>query len=296
MLRKISVVIPVYNRKAQIISTVKSIYCCNYLNFEVIIVDDGSTEDLSELKKFKDLIYIKQKNSGPGIARNTGVKEATGEIIAFTDSDCIVSKDWLRIINESLKNKVGIVGGKTIEIEEKGILKHINILGGEVEAENNPFCSTNNMGILKKAFDDVKGFDAYFDFAAEDIDLCIRVQSKGYMLMPQKDMIINHKHLRGLKGLMKARFKSEQGLIKLINKHPSMGRLYPHYLLVIPIISLRDSINFIIKNKKSLWTLPLLYYIFFLCRVAGFLGKLSFIFLNMNYVKYLFYIPKLDWA
>ena len=98
--KKVSIVIPTYNRSKDIEKSVQSILKIDYPNYEVIVVDDASKDDTIEiLEKFrnKKLRIIQRKiNGGPAAARNDGIKAAKGSFIAFTDSDCTVSKNWIR--------------------------------------------------------------------------------------------------------------------------------------------------------------------------------------------------------
>src|SRR5690242_17488768 len=85
----VSIVIPTYNRAAVIRRTIENIFDQTYSNIEVIVVDDGSTDDTqTTLRQFSDRIrVIRQANAGPAVARNRGIEIAQGEIIAFQDSD-----------------------------------------------------------------------------------------------------------------------------------------------------------------------------------------------------------------
>ncbi|MCC8467389.1 MAG: glycosyltransferase [Rickettsia endosymbiont of Eriopis connexa] len=88
---KVSVIIPVYNRINWTIEAIESVLAQTHENFEVLVIDDGSTEDISELteicKKDKRIKYFRKENEGPAAARNLGIKNALGEYIAFLDSD-----------------------------------------------------------------------------------------------------------------------------------------------------------------------------------------------------------------
>lgn len=82
-----SVVVPVYNRAGLIDATLRSIASQTFRSFELIVVDDGSTDDTVDELVSKGIQVLRQKNSGPGAARNAGVAAACGEYIAFLDSD-----------------------------------------------------------------------------------------------------------------------------------------------------------------------------------------------------------------
>jgi glycosyltransferase involved in cell wall biosynthesis len=88
----VSVILPVFNGERYIEEAIESIYAQTYLNFEIIVVDDGSSDaSASRLARFKDITYRRQDNQGPAIARNTGVRLAKGDCLAFLDQDDI----WL---------------------------------------------------------------------------------------------------------------------------------------------------------------------------------------------------------
>lgn len=99
----ISVVIPTYNRAEQVVKAVNSVLSQSYENFEVLICDDGSTDDTKEAVESindKRIIYLKQENKGPGAARNLGLRSAKGELIAFLDSDDSWTSEHLEVCVE----------------------------------------------------------------------------------------------------------------------------------------------------------------------------------------------------
>ena len=107
-MKKVSVVIPVYNEEAVIGDCLKSLEKQAYEDFEVIIIDDGSTDKtLDILSKLQITSYklqiLKQKHKGPGAARNLGVKQARGEILVFVDADMTFDKDFLKKLTEPIR-------------------------------------------------------------------------------------------------------------------------------------------------------------------------------------------------
>lgn len=104
---KYSIIVPAYNTEKYIDKCLKSIFSNTYKNFEVIIVNDGSTDKTEDIinkyiKKYDNIIYIKQKNMGLSLARNNGVKKATGDYLLFIDSDDYVEKNLLENINKNI--------------------------------------------------------------------------------------------------------------------------------------------------------------------------------------------------
>lgn len=97
----ISIVIPLYNKEKQIAHTLQSVFAQTFQDFEIVIVDDGSTDNsVMEVKKFDDprVLLIQQSNAGVSAARNRGIEEANGELIAFLDADDEWMPEFLQTI------------------------------------------------------------------------------------------------------------------------------------------------------------------------------------------------------
>lgn len=128
---KFSIVISVYNKEAYLKRCLDSLLNQSYDNYELIIINDGSTDNskkiLKEYKNNKKITIIHQSNKGVGFVRNKGASKATGDYLLFVDSDDYVDKDYLKIISENLEAKLDIlrfqisdvINGKTINHPEK---------------------------------------------------------------------------------------------------------------------------------------------------------------------------------
>ncbi|CAG0970165.1 partial heptose III glucuronosyltransferase, partial [Gammaproteobacteria bacterium] len=93
---RFSVVIPTFNRKDILRQCLKSLQAQDFTDFEVLVVDGGNdgTEEMLA-REFPGFRYLREERSGPSVARNLGIEQATGEIVAFTDDDCLPPPDWL---------------------------------------------------------------------------------------------------------------------------------------------------------------------------------------------------------
>ena len=104
----ISVVVSTFNRVAYLKKCIAALLKLNFENFEIIIVNDGSTDSTKEyldgLYNIKIRVVHHEKNFGLGQARNSGIKLSKYEIIAFTDDDCVVDKDWIKGLLKGFKN------------------------------------------------------------------------------------------------------------------------------------------------------------------------------------------------
>lgn len=167
---KISVIIPSYNEEKHIKKCVESLLKQNYPDFEIIVVDDGSTdrtrEILSNFASRQEIILLKQNHLGPGHARNLGVSVSVGEILVFVDSDMIFEKNFLHelvapIVSGKSKgtfSKEEYVGNWNQKIARfwqynRGIFSD-KMIGKEYKEKAPVF-----RAILKSEFDKVNGFD-----------------------------------------------------------------------------------------------------------------------------------------
>lgn len=125
----ISVVIPLYNKEQQIAKTLQTVLNQTYQDFEIVIVNDGSTDrSVDEVKKFSDprIRLINQKNGGVSAARNRGIEEAKGEYIAFLDADDIWAKDHLETLDFLIKRFPNSKARATsYNLLQKGIYKDL---------------------------------------------------------------------------------------------------------------------------------------------------------------------------
>lgn len=211
----ISVVVPTYNRKEQLGATLNSLLRQTYSNkgYEIVVVDDGSTDSTADeveklRKKSKVKIkFFRQGNKGPAAARNLGVSKALGEIVAFTDDDCIVPKNWLERLAESfLRENVVGVGGDTIASEkelQKNIFARLDrwkckyIHGGLREKEflgnfDCPIGGGANTAYKKFVLVEMGGFNEKLR-TGEELDLKRRICEGGYKLMYIPLIVVHNK-------------------------------------------------------------------------------------------------------
>ena len=186
-----SIVICSYNGGSTIESCLRSMQKLRYPGeYEVIFVDDGSTDNTPEiLKKFPWVRNIRQKNMGLSHARNVGLEAARGEIVVYTDSDCEADEHWLYYLALALvRGKyVGMGGPNLIPDEGSWVADCVGLSPGgpthvmidDREAEHVPGC---NMAFYKWALKQINGFDPQFRKAGDDVDVIWRLQDLGYSI------------------------------------------------------------------------------------------------------------------
>lgn len=163
----VSVIVPAYNAAATIAACVESLSKQTVRPLEVIVVDDASTDRTAAIAARCGVRVIRlEKNSGPGVARNAGALQAKGEILAFTDSDCVAPPDWLERIAAAVDapGVVAATGGYAGPVRESFLvrLQHLIIrqrqeqLPSEIES-----AITSNFACRASAFREVGGFPLY---------------------------------------------------------------------------------------------------------------------------------------
>jgi glycosyltransferase involved in cell wall biosynthesis len=213
-----SVVIPSYNAAKHLPKLISSLSSQTTKPIEIILVDDGSTDDTKEVattlaKKYKLLRYFRTKNGGPAKARNFGAWKSKGEVIVFTDSDCTPEKSWLAEMLKPFENKkVGGVQGayKTkqkelvarfsqIEIEERyEKMKHAKAID---------WIGSYSAAYKASTYKKLKGFDESFPIASgEDPELSYRLQKEGQAIVFNPKAIVYHLHPTNLGKYLKTKF------------------------------------------------------------------------------------------
>ena len=186
-LPKASIVVCSYNGASTVESCLRSLERLNYPDYEVILVDDGSTDRTQDiLAHFPNVRNIRQENMGLSYARNVGLAAATGEIIVYTDSDCEADEDWLYYLALALvrSSHVGIGGPNLIPDEGSWVAECVGLAPGgpthvmidDRTAEHVPGC---NMAFYAWALNGVHGFDPQFRKAGDDVDVIWRIQHGG---------------------------------------------------------------------------------------------------------------------
>ncbi len=183
---RISVVVCTYNGSRTIRDTLDALKNLDYPDYEVIVVDDGSTDKSAEIAAAYRVRVIRTPNRGLSAARNTGMEAATGSIVAYTDDDAYPDEHWLKYLAWAFltTSYVG-VGGPNIPPAGDGAIAEciahapggpVHVLLSAQEAEHIPGC---NCAFRKEALEAIGGFDPIFRAAGDDVDLCWRLMERG---------------------------------------------------------------------------------------------------------------------
>ncbi len=195
---QVSIIIPVYNRTHPLVRALESLKKQTFTDFEILVVDDHSEIDLKPYLEPFDLRYLKTSGKGVSAARNTGVRAAKSNLIAFLDSD----DEWLptklekQINYLSINSSISIVHTNEVWIREQKVIKQNSKqqkLGGRLFAEFTKQCliASSSVLIRKSLFNQVGLFDESFP-VCEDFDLWLRIAASYEIGFLEEELIIKH--------------------------------------------------------------------------------------------------------
>jgi glycosyltransferase involved in cell wall biosynthesis len=251
----ISVIVPTYNRADSLTGAIQALLAQTYPSFEIIVVDDGSTDrTVNVARRHNRVQYLRQNHCGPAAARNAGGHEAQGEIIAFTDDDCMPPADWLSRIAQGYVDypEVAAIGGPCRAPDaivqanayaryewtyERGMLPPAAYVawltqgqldwraqwpsqGDYLGGMDCPTGRTNNMSVRRDVFQKLNGFDASFPLAAaEDADFKIRLCLAGHRLLWLDALIVEHHHPYTFRRFCRQHVGYGRGVVHLERKY-----------------------------------------------------------------------------
>jgi len=228
---KKSIIIPAYNAEGTIQKTIESLKQQEGVDhYEIIVVDDGSTDQTADIvKSFPEVKYHYQENAGPAAARNYGAKSADGDILFFTDADCIPHQDWIKnCLPPFADNNIAVVCGSygisnpefllATCIHKEILFRHKHLM---------PFYprvfGSYNFAIRKKIFDEVGGFDVGYRHASgEDNDLSYKILKKGCKIYFEKNALVDHTHPTSILKYLMEQNRHGFWRARMYSAHPSM--------------------------------------------------------------------------
>ena len=186
---RISVVVCSYNGSRTLADCCEGLLRLEYPNFEVIVVDDGSSDETGEIARSYGFHVLRTENRGLSSARNTGLEAASGSIVAYLDDDARPDPHWLTYLAAGfMRAEHAAIGGPNIPPPGDGFVAHcvaaapggpIHVLLTDDVAEHIPGC---NMAFRSEQLRAVGGFDARFRTAGDDVDVCWRLQAQGWTI------------------------------------------------------------------------------------------------------------------
>lgn len=200
MICKVSVIIPNRNSGATIGQCLEAVFSSDYKNLEVIVVDDASDDDSTEIiDRFPCKLTRLETHSGASAARNIGAQKSQGEILFFTDADCLPLKNTITVVSSTLARygRKAIVGGTyTKRPSDMGffsLFQSIFINYFETKNFENPdYIATHAMAVDAVEFRASGGFKETMGPILEDVEFSHRVKKAGFKLIMNSRILVRH--------------------------------------------------------------------------------------------------------
>ena len=255
---KISVIVPV-KKSRNLKDLLDSLSKQTYKNFEVLIV--GDFKKMAIPKKLRGKIkFLRKPKVSANKARNIGIKLARGSVIAFTDSDCRVDKDWLKFLYNYFKKGFSCVAGSVFETKRTFASRylatsifrtfpvyHENVLISEDNFHSSRYPIGCNIAFRKKIFEKVGYFDEEM-YGYEEIDFLWKFLRRGYIILCTPDSKVWHNHRRGIITLIGRYFRDGHGCGQFCVKYPfsrfAIGRLSILFLWMLYLTIFFSSFSF----------------------------------------------------
>lgn len=275
-----SIIVPVYNRPAEVEELLGSLSCQTVCNFEVVIVEDGSSQLCRDVVgKYAanglNVKYFLKDNEGRSIARNYGLERTEGEYFIFFDSDCVIPADYFEKLDKMrAAQPYDAFGGpdaadssftstqKAINFAMTSFLTTGGIRGGRVSLEKfTP--RTFNMGFSRKVYETVGGFREMF---SEDIDMSTRIRVAGYSIGLYPDLPVYHKRRVDFRKFFRQVYVFGMSRITLKLLYPDSLKLV-HCLPAVFVLGVVAMVCLAIFSSP-LWLTPLALYLFMIWLTA----------------------------
>jgi glycosyltransferase involved in cell wall biosynthesis len=224
---RVSVVVCTYNGGRTLEQCLRTLRQLDYPDYEVIVVDDGSSDNTQEiLGRYPFVRAIHQPNRGLSVARNVGLGAATGEIVAYTDSDCYADPDWLtHLVYQLDRTTAAAVGGPNLTPPDGWLAACVaaspgqptHVLETDQVAEHIPGC---NMAFRREALLAINGFDPQYRKAGDDVDVCWRLQDQGRWITFAPGAFVWHHRRQGPRAYLKQQAGYGEAESLLWFKHP----------------------------------------------------------------------------
>jgi len=228
-----TVVVPVRNNEDTIAPVLQALTNQDYKNYEVIVVDGSSTDQTRDIATRYPVKILIEEGRGPNHARNLGVQNASGEIVAFIDGDCKPDKEWLKALVENFTSpEVGCGGGTIAVWNEKSYLARYGFWAKipvmprfesrmiQHTKRFNELPVSANMAVKKEVFTKAGLFDTAFCGGFEETDLLWRIVKAGYKIIADPKAVVYHRHRTTLRGLLKQTWAYGVGAGLYCRKHP----------------------------------------------------------------------------
>jgi lipopolysaccharide/colanic/teichoic acid biosynthesis glycosyltransferase/glycosyltransferase involved in cell wall biosynthesis len=226
LVEKVSVIIPAYNSEATIARCLAGLHNQSYEGpYEIIVVDDGSTDDTAREAQAAGVTVISIPRSRPAAARNTGIHRASGDLICFTDADCTPHPDWIRQITAPFSDEATVACKGVYTTTQTEMVARFVQLEYEDKydllrtQDSIDFIDTYSAAYRREVLLDNGGFDEWFQYL-EDQELSFRLAARGYRMVFQELAVVEHIHSAGVWPYLRKKFLIGYWKAQVIRRFP----------------------------------------------------------------------------
>lgn len=239
----ISAIVPAYNCEATVAACIESLLAQSRVPDEIVVVDDASTDRTAEIvARYPVRLVRLARNAGPGVARNEGAKAASGDILAFTDSDCVAPPEWLARIERELGDEaiVAVTGGYAGTSAEGflPLLQHLTLQERQAALPDEIASTiTSNFACRRRAFAAVGGFPLYYRkrdprrpvWGNEDEELGFLLARAGGRIRWLRDVGVLHRFRPGLWAYLRQQKFYAERIVMSHFRFPEMRKTRTNY-------------------------------------------------------------------
>ncbi len=232
---RISVIVCTYNGARTLRECLTALAALDYSSYEVIVVNDGATDDTTAIAQDYPVRLINQSNKGLSAARNVGLAASNGDIVAYIDDDAFPHRYWLRYLAAAFGRSAHVgIGGPNLPPGGDGFVAEcvanapgnpLHVLLSDEVAEHIPGC---NMAYRKEALVAIGGFDPRFRAAGDDVDVCWRLQDRGWKIGFCPTAVVWHHRRTSIRAYWKQQYGYGKAEAQLEDKWPQRCNALGH--------------------------------------------------------------------
>jgi cellulose synthase/poly-beta-1,6-N-acetylglucosamine synthase-like glycosyltransferase len=255
----VSIVVPAFNAAGRIGCCLKALCAeAQRWNAEIVVVDDGSSDDTAEIvRRYPKVRLIHQANTGPAAARNRGAFAAKGDIVVFTDDDCVPARGWLDAMLKPFDDPEVVAAKGVYRTKQKELVARFvqteyedryRLMAG---MDSIDFIDTYSAAYRRNRFLEMNGFDPEFPLAsAEDAELSYRMSARGWKMKFAPEAVVYHSHPTTLSEYCRKKYKFACWRVLALRRNPQKALKDSHtpqlmklQLLFVPMLLIAGAID-----------------------------------------------------
>jgi glycosyltransferase involved in cell wall biosynthesis len=232
---RVSVIVPTRDRPEALGACLAALAAQTAVDLEVIVVDDGSrrpADVAAVVARHPTARLLPGAGTGPAAARNTGAAAARGEVLCFTDDDCVPYADWAELLAAEIDGGADAAAGRTLSsggalADAAELIAHVPARVAARDGMRLVFAPSNNLGCSKRVWNAVRFDESYPSAAAEDRDWCARLAAAGHTLLLASEARVVHRQALTLRTFLQRQVRYGEGAYRFRRRGSGSAQLEP---------------------------------------------------------------------